>query len=149
MILVDVNVLLYAANPHYPEHLRAKEWWESRLNGEERVALSWQTLSGFIRIGTNPRIFERPLSREAAVQFVDEWLAAAPLCVVEPAPQHWRTFRRLLLASGSDPDLVTDAYLAALAIDHDCELNSTDEDFRGFAGLRWRNPLTGAASPTI
>ena len=148
MILVDVNLLLYAANPHYSEHPPAKVWWESQLNGADSVALSWQTLSSFIRIGTNPRIFERPLSREAAVQFVDEWLTASPVRVVEPSPQHWRTFRSLLLASKADPDLVTDAYLAALAIDHDCELNSTDVDFRDFTGLRWRNPLTGATTPT-
>ncbi len=148
MILVDVNLLLYAANPHYVEHSQAKLWWESKLNGSDPVALNWQTLASFIRIGTNPRIFQRPLKREAAVQFVDEWLAAPAVRIVEPAPQHWRTFRRLLLESKTDPDLVTDASLAALAIDHDCELNSTDEDFRDFAGLRWRNPLTGAASPT-
>ena len=141
MILVDVNLLLYAANPHYAEHGVARAWWESQLNGTEPVGLTWQTLSSFIRIGTNPRIFRQPLARDIALQFVDEWVALPVVRVLEPASQHWQTFRKLILDVRPDPNLVTDAYLAAIAINHGCELVSADEDFSVFPGLRWRNPL--------
>ncbi|MBM3890635.1 MAG: type II toxin-antitoxin system VapC family toxin [Verrucomicrobia bacterium] len=148
MNLVDVNLLLYATNPRYPEHQRAKVWWEAQLNGSGPVGLSWQTLAAFIRIATNPKIFQQPLSRQQAVEFVDEWLAVPVVRLLEPTPQHWQTFRRLLLTVDPDPGLVSDAFLAALAIDHNCELDSTDSDFQGFPGLRWRNPLTQASRPT-
>src|SRR6266508_732439 len=147
MILVGVNLLLYAANPRYPEHLQAKAWWESLLNGDEPVALNWQTISSFLRMSTHPRIFEHPLRQSAAVEFVDEWLVQPVVRVLEPSPRHWQMFRQLLLGVRPDPNLVTDAYLAALAIEYDCELNSTDGDFKEFPGLRWRNPLA-ASSPS-
>lgn len=141
MILVDANLLNYAVNAAAPQHVQAREWLDARINGGERVGLPWASLLAFLRLVTNPRIFQRPLGMAEAWNQVDAWLSSGPVWVPAPAHRHAEILARLLAAPGVHGNLVPDAHLAALAIEHGLELNSTDGDFARFDGLKWRNPL--------
>jgi toxin-antitoxin system PIN domain toxin len=139
--LPDTNVLLYAANEDSPHHDRAKPWLEGILSGTEEVGFAWLVLLGFVRISTNPAAVELPLSADAAIDFVDEWLAQPVATVAHPTHRHAVVLRELLEPLGTAGNLTSDAHLAALAIEHGAELCSADADFSRFAGLRWNNPL--------
>lgn len=141
MILVDANLLLYAEDNQSPFHARARKWWDAQLSGASPVCLSWAVLSAFLRIGTNRRIFQQPLSLEEAVGFVQSWLDQPCVRVVRPTERHWLFFCEMLISGKATGNLVADAHLAALAVEHGCELNSTDSDFARFPKLAWRNPL--------
>lgn len=141
MRLVDLNVLLYAVNRDSVHHARAKPWLERTLSGEEAVALPWVVLLGFLRVSTHARVLPRPLAAEQALGVVDGWLERRNVVRIGPGDDHWRILRSLLAATGTAGNLTTDAHLAALAIEHQCELCSTDTDFARFPGLRWVNPL--------
>ncbi len=141
MILVDANLLIYAVNVGAPQHAAARLWLDERLNGSTRVALPWASLLAFLRLVTNPRIFERPLGITEAWGQAEAWLGSGPAWVPVPTEHHAEILARLLAAPGMLGNLVPDAHLAALAIEHGLELNSTDGDFARFAGLRWCNPL--------
>ena len=142
MILVDANILLYAEDSLHSRHQQARSWWDDQLSGTGVVCLCWTVLSAFIRIGTNPRVFEYPLSLEQALARVQSWLDQPCTRVVLPTERHWTVFKQLLTDGQAVANLVTDAHLAALAIEHGCELASTDSDFARFPKLKWRNPLT-------
>ena len=142
MILVDANILLYAENSLHPRNRKAREWWDDQLSGSKSVCLCWTVLSAFIRIGTNPRVFESPLSLEQAVARVQSWLEQPCARVVRPTDRHWIVFQQMLSDGQAVANLVTDAHLAALAIEHGCRLASTDSDFARFPKLKWMNPLT-------
>lgn len=142
MILVDANILLYAEDSLSPNHRQARLWWDARLSGAGIVCLCWTVLSAFIRIGTNPRVFENPLSLEEALSRVQSWLDQPCTRVVRPTERHWTVFQQMLTDGQAVANLVTDAHLATLAIEHGCELASTDSDFARFPTLKWRNPLT-------
>ena len=141
MILVDANILLYAEDSLHPRHQQARAWWDGQLSGTGVVCLCWTVLSAFIRIGTNPRVFEHPLSLEQALARVQSWLDQPCTRVVRPTERYWTVFKQMLTDGQAVANLVTDAYLAALAIEHGCELASTDSDFARFPKLKWRNPL--------
>lgn len=141
MILVDANILLYAEDSLNPRHRQARAWWDERLSGGDPVCLCWTVLSAFIRIGTNPRVFERPLALEQALARVQSWLDQPCVRIIHPTELHWTVFQRLLLDGQAVANLVTDAHLAAMAIEHGCELMSTDADFARFPKLRWTNPF--------
>jgi toxin-antitoxin system PIN domain toxin len=141
MILVDANILLYAEDSLSSRHRQARVWWDNRLSGSQIVCLCWAVLSAFIRIGTNPRIFERPLSLEQAVDRVQSWLEQPCVRIIRPTERHWNVFREMLTEGQAVANLVADAHLAALAIEHGCVLASTDSDFSRFAKLKWNNPL--------
>ena len=145
MILVDANILLYAEDDRSPLHAEAHGWWDAQLSGASPVCLCWDTLSAFLRIATNRRIFQRPLTLEEAVDRVQSWLDQPCLRVVHPTAQHWRFFRDMLVSGKATANLVADAHLAALALEHGCELDSTDADFARFPGLDWKNPLAARA----
>ena len=142
MILVDANILLYAENSLHPRNREARTWWDDQLSGSRSVYLCWTVLSAFIRIGTNPRVFEHPLSLEQAVARVQSWLEQPCTRVVRPTDRHWTVFQQMLSDGQAVANLVTDAHLAALAIEHGCELASTDSDFARFSKLKWINPLS-------
>jgi len=142
MILVDVNILIYAVNSDSPMHEKAKTWLESTLSGPDTLGLSWTVLLAFLRLTTRPGIFDKPLSVNRAFDLVDAWLAQPSVVTVDPAAQHLRVVRELLLPLGTGGNLTSDAHLAALAIEHGAELCSSDNDFERFPRLRWRNPLT-------
>ena len=141
MILVDANILLYAENSLHPHNRKARKWWDNQLSGSRSVCLCWTVLSAFIRIGTNPRVFEFPLSLEQAVARVQSWLEQPCARVVRPTDRHWTVFQQMLSDGRAVANLVTDAHLAALAIEHGCRLASTDSDFARFPKLKWINPL--------
>ena len=141
MILIDANILLYAEDSLHPRHQQARVWWDGQLSGTGIVCLCWTVMSAFIRIGTNPRVFEHPLSLEQALARVQSWMDQPCTRVVRPTERHWTVFQQVLTDGQAVANLVTDAHLAALAIEHGCELASTDSDFARFAKLKWKNPL--------
>ena len=142
MILIDLNLLIYAVNEDAPQHLPAKAWLEQVLGGTETVALPWTVLLSFLRITTRAGIFLKPLLPQVAFELVEGWLGQSPVTTVEPTAQHFRVLRDLLLPLGTAGNLTADAHLAALAIEHGAVLCSSDNDFSRFPRLRWRNPLS-------
>jgi len=141
LILVDANVLLYAQDSLSDYHARAREWWDTQLSGTDPVCLCWTVISAFIRIGTNSRVFKRPLSCSEAIERVQSWLDQPCTRLIQPTEKHWSIFQEMLVKGKASANLVTDAHLSALAIEHGCEINSTDADFSRFPHLKWRNPL--------
>lgn len=124
-------------------HEGAREWLDARLNGTAAVGMPWPSLLAFVRLVTNPRIFERPETAEAAWAQVEAWLDCEPVWVPLPTERHREALGALVRGQAVRANLVPDAHLAALAIEHGLELCSTDGDFARFPGLRWRNPLAG------
>lgn len=143
MILVDVNLLLYATNVSASQHRAAREWLDRQLVETLRVGLPWATLLGFLRLATSPRVITRPLTIAAAWQQVLQWLACKPAWVPLPTERHADVLGKLLAEPGVYGNLVPDAHLAALAIEHGLTLCSTDGDFARFPELKWLNPLAG------
>ncbi len=141
MILIDANLLLYAHFSSFSEHPRARDWLDRRLNGYAPVGLPWTSLLAFLRIATNPRIFERPEPIADAWGQVRAWLACDVAWIPQPMERHAELLGSLLALLGIHANLVPDAHLAALAIEHGLTLCSTDGDFARFPGLRWLNPL--------
>lgn len=144
MKLLDANVLIYAYDSSSLFHRRAKPWLEDLLSQPETVWVPWNSLLAFLRITTNPRILESPFTIEEAAAIVDEWLALPMVSILEPGARYWTILRQMLPAAQARADLVMDAHLAALAIEHGALLLSTDRDFSRFEGLRWQNPLEEA-----
>jgi len=145
MILVDVNLLLYAVNQDLPEHERARLWWEKTLSGVEAVFIPWVVLLAFLRISTNPRVFPAPLQVEQALRYVHEWLSAPTAKHASPGDSHWPLFARILQTTGAAGNLTTDVHIAALAIERGATVYSADNDFKRFVGLRHVNPLYSPA----
>ena len=141
MIVPDANILIYATNRDSAHHRAALAWWESVLSDTQPVGLSWLVLLAFVRVSTHPRVLPRPLSAVQATGLVDEWIAQAPVRLVEATDRHWDILKTLLKPLGTAGNLTSDAHLAALAIGHGARLFSTDNDFSRFAGLSWENPL--------
>lgn len=142
MIVVDVNLLLYAVISGFKQHDVARDWWEETLNGPADVGLSSPAIFGFLRISTNPRFLTSPLPAEAAVGYVTGWLDQPNVSFLVPGPRHLDIAFDLLRGMGTAGNLTTDVQLAALAIEHNAEMCSNDNDFGRFPGLRWVNPLT-------
>jgi len=124
-----------------PEHERAREWLDGRLNDAPRVGLPWPSLLAFVRLVSNPRIFQRPERVTRAWLQVERWLDVDNAWVPTPTERHAEILARLLQETGEKADLVPDAHLAALAVEHGLTLCSTDGDFARFSDLDWRNPL--------
>jgi toxin-antitoxin system PIN domain toxin len=141
MKLLDANVLLYAYNSDSPHHQSCRAWLEESFNGQEPLALPWQTLLAFIRIVTNPRASSRPLSGEQACNIVAQWLAHPNVTIPSAAERFWPVLRDLVIEAQVSGPLLTDAALAAMAMEHGATLCSTDRDFRRFRGLKLIDPL--------
>lgn len=141
MILPDINLLLYAHITGFREHAKARRWWERALNGDVEVALTGPSLFGYIRIATNPRVFDKPLAVDEAVAHAEEWLRRPQVRFLLPGPRHLEIAFGLLRDLGTAANLTTDVQLAALAIEYQAELHSTDQDFHRCSQLRWKNPL--------
>jgi toxin-antitoxin system PIN domain toxin len=142
VIVVDLNLLVYAVNQSAASHKAARRWWERSLSGGTSVGLAWSVILGFVRLTTNPRIMPRPLSVAEALGTVDAWLTHPSVEVIEPTERHWEILKDLLAGLGAAGNLTSDAHLAALAIERGASLCSTDNDFSRFSKLRWSNPLT-------
>jgi toxin-antitoxin system PIN domain toxin len=141
VILPDVNLLLHAYNSESPAHEAARVWLEGLLNGTRPVGLAWVAILGFVRISTHRQVFDKPLPVQVACETARSWLRQPYVSVLHPGERHAEIVFGLLEALGSAGNLTTDAHLAALAIEHQAELHSTDRDFGRFAGLRFSNPL--------
>lgn len=141
MLLPDVNVLIYAHRAESPEHTRYADWLRRLVEGPGPFALSELGASGFIRIVTNPKIWEEPTSIEDALEFIERLRQRSNARLLTHGPASWDVFARLCQAARARGKLVADAYHAALAIEHGCELATADADFARFAGLRFRHPL--------
>jgi len=142
VILVDANILLYAEDQLGPQHEVAREWWDAQLSAASPVCLCWSVLCAFIRIGTSSRVFERPLSLKQAIARVQSWLDQPCTRLIHPTERHWTVLRALLIEGQALGNLVSDAHLAALAVQHGCTLMSTDRDFARFPNIKWKNPLS-------
>jgi toxin-antitoxin system PIN domain toxin len=141
VILIDANLLLYAEDSLSEFHEEARSWWDEQLSGSNPVALCWPALTAFIRIGTNARLHRRPLTLKEAIERVQSWLEQPCVRLIQTTEQHWPLFQQMLRAGNASANLVSDAHLAALAVEHNCVLYSTDTDFARFRGLKWKNPI--------
>jgi toxin-antitoxin system PIN domain toxin len=141
MIVPDINLLVFAHNAAAPLHPAARHWWEDLLTREQPVGLPWAVTIGFVRLVTDPSVLAVPLAPAAALDRVEAWFTQPCVQPLDPGPRHLSILRALLAATNVAGRLTTDSHLAALAIEHQCELHSNDNDFERFPGLRWRNPL--------
>lgn len=144
MIIPDLNLLIHAYNGDSPTHEAARAWWEGVMSRPApAVGLAWSVILGFLRITTNPRIMANPIAVTTACAHVESWLAQPQVTLVHPGDRHADTLLHLLRELGTAGNLTSDAHLAALAMEHQATLCSTDADFARFPGLRWENPVRG------
>ena len=143
MLIVDANVLLHAVNRDSPEHRPARVWLDAALAGPETIGFPWTVLLAFLRVSTHPAVFSQPLAAQDAIATVRSWLAQPTAAIVEPSSRHLGILGGLLAATGTAGNLVNDAHLAALAVEHAAVLVSFDNDFARFDGLDWRSPTRG------
>ena len=141
MIIPDLNLLVYSYDDGAPFHNPARRWWEGLVNGTERVGIPWVVVVGFVRLLTHGSLREVPASPAQAVDYVREWFRFPHVLPINPGPSHLDYLSRNLNAAGVGGNLVTDAHIAALAMEYQAEVHSNDTDFSRFPGLRWRNPL--------
>ena len=141
MLLPDVNVLIYAFRPDTPLHERFRAWLDGLVNADAAYGMSDLVLSGFLRIVTNPRIFDPPDPIGSALSFAETLRNRSNCVVLAPGPRHWDIFNSLCQAVHARGNLVADAYHAALAIESGSEWITTDGDYTRFPGLRSRRPF--------
>jgi toxin-antitoxin system PIN domain toxin len=141
MILVDANLPLYAYHPRAEQHEASRAWLEAVLTGPDLVRFAWLTLWAFLRIATNPRVLEHPLSTSEAGAVISPWLGQQVAGILDPGERHWEILRSLVRDGQATGPLVIDAVLAAIALEHGATVCTTDRDFSRFSGLRWTNPL--------
>ena len=141
MIVPDVNLLLYAYNIKSPFHEQSRKWWESIISEGKAVGIPWVVSIGFIRLITSRSVLENPLEPQTAIKVVLDWLAQPNVQHLEPGAKHLILLADLLKESLTSHNLVTDAHLAAIAIEYSAELHSNDSDFGRFSGLKWINPI--------
>jgi toxin-antitoxin system PIN domain toxin len=146
MILVDINLLVFAHNPIDPFHSRAKTWWETELRAKTPIALPWSTLIGFLRLTTVPAVMKNPISGKTGCDHVDAWLACDHIQIASPGPRHWQIFAELVRTLSLVQNSIPDAHLAAMAIEHGYELCSADRGFERFRNLNWRNPIAARST---
>ncbi|KAZ75938.1 type II toxin-antitoxin system VapC family toxin [Mycobacterium tuberculosis] len=140
MKIVDANVLLYAVNTTSEHHKPSLRWLDGALSGVDRVGFAWVPLLAFVRLATKVGLFPRSLPREAAITQVADWLAAPSAVLVNPTVRHADILARMLTYVGTGANLVNDAHLAALAVEHRASIVSYDSDFGRFEGVRWDQP---------
>ncbi len=141
MKIVDANVLLYAVNASDPKHDVARRWLDGCLNGTQTVGFSWPVLLAFLRLSTKVGLFPRPLSVTESIARIRSWLEQSGSVIVEPSPRHLDILSGLLTEIGTGGNVVTDAHLAAMALEHDATVVSYDTDFARFAGVRYEPPV--------
>ncbi len=141
MVLIDVNVMVYAHRQDVPNHAAFRTWLEAVMQSDEAYGMSDLVLAGFLRVVTHPRVFKTPTPINQALAFARDVRDQPNCLVIEPGPRHWDIFARLCKTAGVRGNLVPDAYFAALAIESGCEWVTTDRDYSRFAGLRWRLPV--------
>jgi toxin-antitoxin system PIN domain toxin len=140
-MLVDANLLLFAVDATAPAHARAAAWLTAQLSGTRRVALPWESLNAFLRISTHPRAAANPLRVDAAWRFVADWLATPVAWIPLVTDSHADLLGDLLAKYQLTGNLIPDAHVAAMAIEHGLEVCSADTDFARFTEIRWTNPI--------
>lgn len=143
-MLLDVNVLIYAVDGRSPHHEKARDWLAQALTGRTRVGFPWQTIGGFLRIATHPRVFDRPITSQQAWRVLDGWLESPVAWIPSTGHRTVAILRDLMVESRTSGPRTTDAQLAALALEHGVPVASTDSDFARFPGLVWIDPLATA-----
>lgn len=134
MVILDNNILLYATMPRFDQHKRVKHWLETALStGPDVIGITWQVATGFVRIGTNRRIFDRPLDLAFVQSFLSDLFAHPMVATVGPTDDHWKVYSNLLEDMNLTGEIVMDAHIAAIAIEHKATVASTDKDFRRFS----------------
>jgi toxin-antitoxin system PIN domain toxin len=141
VIVLDANVLLYAYNRNAPQHAAASAWLARQFRGMEAVGIPWTTLWAFLRVSTNPKMWPNPKSTDEAFEAVRDWLEQPVVILLNPGPRHAELLEELVTSQRAIGPLVSDAVVAALAIEHGAVLASTDRDFSRFPNLRWIDPL--------
>jgi toxin-antitoxin system PIN domain toxin len=142
MMLVDMNVMVYAHRRDAERHLEYKAWMQAMVNGPEPYAVADFAVTGMVRVVTDRRYYREAASTITdALAFADEIRNQPHARVISPGPKFWSLFSNLCRQTDARAKLIPDAYLAALALEHGCEVVTADQDFRRFPGLRWRHPL--------
>ncbi|MFL6246110.1 MAG: TA system VapC family ribonuclease toxin [Thermoanaerobaculia bacterium] len=141
MIIPDVNLLVYAHNAGAPQHAAARQWIENTFSGVEPVRIPWTVAHSFLRLTTDKRFVLAPFDATEVAAILDAWFASPAVEIIEPGIRYWPILRSLLVDGNIQGALISDAHLAALAIEHDATLCTADRDFRRFSGLRVINPL--------
>jgi uncharacterized protein len=141
LILPDLNLLLYAYNPHTPQHGAARGWWEQTINGDELIGMPFEVAFGFLRVATNPRLGPAKVALVDARRVVEGWLELAQTRMLTPGARHFTRVMDLMTAAMAAGPVLSDAILAAYAIEHRATLFTNDADFARFPGLQWENPL--------
>lgn len=142
MIVLDANLLIYSYNSGSAYHKQARAWLESSLSNADVVGLPWQAVSAFLRVMTNPKLPGERFSLGQAAQIVDLWLAHPNVQILAPGDRYWTLFRTMVVEGRAAGPLVSDAEIAALAVEYGGVLHTADRDFARFPGLRWVNPLS-------
>jgi len=143
VIIPDVNLLIYAYNSDAPRHSRARQWWEDAVRDNQPIGIAWVVALGFVRIITSRAVMARPMEANTALRHVRTWLEQPSIRVVQPGPRHLDILGGFSEAGAIASAVVTDAHIAALAVENQAEVHSNDTDFGRFPGLRWTNPLDG------
>lgn len=142
MIVPDTNLLIFAYNAGYPEHVAARSWWEGLVNGLESVGVPWIVSIGFVRLMSNPKVAASSMLGKEAADYVSDWFRHPHIVPINPGADHLPHLRRILDAVGGGANLVPDAHIAAIAMEHEAEVHTHNaRDFSRFPGVRWRNPL--------
>ena len=141
MILVDANLLIYAIDTDSPQHAAARRCIEHLFSKTTDVGLAWIVMLAFLRLTTHPAVMRHPLQIDTALTYLDDWLHQPSVVPIAPGANHWAIFRSLMKTTKMTGNLTSDAHLAALAIEYDCEIYSTDHDFKRFPGITHINPL--------
>ena len=141
MTLIDANVLLYAYDSESPHHRISRSWFETELSSGRPIAFALVTLLAFVRIASDRRVFNRPLTPAAACSLIEEWLAQPNVRLLQPGPRTWTILSELCESGQAKGAMVMDAHLAALAVEHGAPIATTDRDFTRFAGIELVNPV--------
>lgn len=142
MIVIDINLLIYASIPAYPQHPEAYQWFLKQLRENPRIGLPWSSLLGFVRLAINPKLHQKPIPIQEALKQISDWLSLENTWVPEPTPNHLQVLSSILDSNTKDPNLIPDAHLAALAIEHGLTVCSADNDFGTFKQINWFNPIS-------
>ena len=141
MILLDANILLYTHNASSTHHLESKKWIEKAMDRQEEIGLAWITILAFLRLATNPAVYTAPLSVKEATGIIDAYLSRSHVLIVHPTNEHWKILSDLVRDTQSNRHLVSDAHLAALAMEHNAAICTNDRDFQRFKGIKILDPL--------